>query len=299
VLPRFSRAGYAGAFIAMLLTGCKPTPDLDAVRQLAAAAAASAQSFTRVSADFYDSCARQHSWHNLVVSAPAQTTLDADCSDAATASRQWSDLNRLLIAYYIALGAIAGKADDGKTDYGIPGLAAAIDARGNKLAVSGAKSAADIAAGLLHDLYAARRRDAIALQATAAAPAVTRLTAVLTQIAQANYRDRALVNERRQLDAFFAPLPPADRPTNLELYALDQLRLSQRSEDAAIDRKQHAASAYIVALNDLADANVDLLAAMRAGSPDAIRAAVTRYFGGYTLELTTIDAAYATPGAAQ
>ncbi len=310
-----------GAF-AMLLSGCRQSVDLSAVKTMAAQTAASSESFDAISADFYDSCLRRMQYRNHFDI--------SECAEQQKASRLWQTTNSILLSYIASLGDLA---TDKQTDFGIGNLTSAVAGiNGVHLTAAQQTSIVDAGKGLLSAIFAAKRRDALATVMTDAETpdpvhgcpdgCLIDLVNQLSQIAQNDYVGGVLGAEDGSIQLFYtnnislAEATPAPAPRTKSksprkaaqrlamlsmqvnsLTALGRLIAIRYYSDEASARhalvnRRAAAKTYVSALNQILAAHHSIVTAIRDNRPDAIAGIAQSFISTYSAQLLEIKKAF-------
>jgi hypothetical protein len=280
--------------------------NLAAVQTLAAQTAASKDTFDAISEDFYDSCLRSMQYTN---------TFDVGtCATHEDAAKLWQAANAELLSYVASLGALA---TDKQTDFGLTNLTSAAAGLKPGILTSGQQTAIVSAGkGLLSEIFAAQRRDALVSVMTAAERpdpvhncpdgCLADLVKQLTAIAQNDYDGTVLTAEDGQIKLFYvdrisraeASLKPGSTSPDLAaLVAVGQLIAIQQyaneySSRQNVAAKRAAAKQYVVALNQIVTAHHNVVKAIEDNSPEQIVGIASEFVTTYSAQLSAIRKAF-------
>jgi hypothetical protein len=315
-----------------LFSACNQSVDLDAIKTLANATAASADSYNSLSGDFQSSCIRAYEWEWAGARTHSRfPSLDSACGANQRAAVQWRDANLVVLSYVRALGSLAG-GNDTKSDFGIPNLIDKINS-GAGTGMSKAQSSAisTAATAIVTDIFNIRRRNEISKYAPKANADLDSLIAALEQVATTNYSTQ-LDLETDAIDHFYAPVAPqevsgpglpatvatvkglrvtarSERPmsvpvgtvvpkiVNQTLLDFDKVQLltlrdRYRLDRAAVADRRKAIGAYVDSLEALKSAHSSLVEAITSNKPGDVAKIVQAYVDEFRPDIKTIDDAF-------
>lgn len=315
----------------VFLTSCKQSVDLDALKTLATTTAASADSYSALSADFYTSCVRMWNWQWIAARSHARfPSLDDACGTNQIASHQWQAANLVLLSYIRALGALAG-GNDNNSDFGIPKLIEAVNGTGQGLSSAQSTAISNAATAIVADIYNLRRRAAISETAPKAQSDLNALASALQAVAKVNYSTQ-LDLETDAIDHFYAPVSPeavgigpsptaigaihelrsrakSEKRVSVENGALNMrslnatlsdfdkvqlltLRDQYRRDRAAVQERRSAINAYVRSLQAINATHQNLVDAIANNRPADIAKIVQAYIDEFAPDIRAIDAAF-------
>jgi len=306
------------------LAGCQQSVDLDAVRALASSATASQQSLDALASDYYDTCLRlniyqtigeavhaylpasptpkQTSEPSLVVTRPPGTNASSAellesleqggdikaCADAENTSRSWVAANDTLIAYFVALGKLAGGVP-GTDDFGVKTLAKNVAAT-TIIPTAFVTVLGNVADGVLTQIYEAKRRKDLSAYIPEADKALQNVIPILEKFASDDYADR-LTAERRVANRFFIRnlqlAQPGEQAFQVLSYADDW---SERMK--AIDDRMASITAYVHAWETLRTSHAKLLTEIDADNPQAALSVAQGIYTSISPDISAIQKAF-------
>jgi hypothetical protein len=216
------------------------------------------------------------------------------CQLEADASDQWQRANLVLLNYVRALGTLAGTGT--ANTYGFDTLATGLTgskALSSKQAEAFKSGAALIAA----DIFAARRREAIATYAVEADEVLKRWISALESVANENYRF-ALMQERRDVNHFFVDTFVTSRGDESALASLEY-KTAWNDELTATDLHLTALNAYVKALEALRSAHHAMVVKITKSGFTDLSAIVDGYIAQVQPEIAKMHGNLATPAPTQ
>lgn len=227
---------------------------------------------------------------------PLQTVRDTGdpCQLEADAAAQWENANLVLLNYARALGDLAGAKESADNSYGFDTLAQELT---GSQTLNSAQAAAfrDGAAQLTSEIFAAKRRNAIAANVKVADQVVNNWIDILESVANDNYRF-ALKQEGRDINHFFADNFEATQQGQSAFEVL-QYRSTWIDELAAVDQRVAAINAYVAALEAFRSAHSALVARIQSNNFSDFYAIAHTYISQIGPQISTIRKAFAPAGA--
>ena len=294
----------ASLFALAALDGCRQSVDLAQIRALAQTVRTAEPSYAAIAEDLDGSCGRMVTWHTygkipLTVvrasdasanTAPALSTVKDPLDDPAYCSTQyaepikrWKTVSALLTGYFEQLGNAA--ADDSKIDYGFSTIVA--DDKG--LSADESSALSGFATDITNGIFAARRRELTATQATKAKAAVDELAARLSKVADESYSAQ-LDLEQDEINTFFRR-NFSTTSTRTSQYTTIAIRDEWRKAIEELRGRRDAEKAYVASLKALADGNDGIVAAASKNDFDAVFSIATATIAEFNPDVVALQKA--------
>jgi hypothetical protein len=211
------------------------------------------------------------------------------CQLEADAADQWQKANIVLLNYVRALGNLAGSKDGSTDTFGFDALASGLT--GSKaLNAAQADAFKTGASELASDIFAAKRRDAIAFHAAAADAVLSSWIVTLENVANNNYRG-VLDAERHAVNHFFEDNFAASEAGLPALESI-QYKGTWKDELTQVDARVTALNAYVQALEALRSAHHAMVMQSKVNGFSDVASIVNGYVSEVQPELVKIHAAF-------
>jgi len=212
------------------------------------------------------------------------------CQIGADAAQQWQTVNLIVLNYVRALANLAGAREKSDNTFGLDTLAGTLSdqglfKKGQGTAIQGAVSS------VIRDVFAQKRRDAIAKSAPLAEKSLNAVIGALEDVANVDYR-QVLTQERRDVNHFFRDNFHA-APNGIPALKTLAYRQQWKDELAAIDKRVAAINDYVGTLEAFRKAHKALLSKVGQGDFSDFYSIVSAYVAEYQPRIDDITKAYA------
>lgn len=219
----------------------------------------------------------------------APDSLSHLCDKEKIAAQDWQDANSIVVAYFVALGNLAGGAP-GKDPFGAKGLAANLQ-KSSVLSSTQSSAIGSLVTDVIQSIFDAKRRGALAGAITDNDAKVGNAIMFLESIATTHYR-KALNREQATSDEFLQENLALARP-GADAFTVLQFSDSWSQRTTIFEQRVGAIGSYVNALEKLRKSHAQILTAISNDDASSALAIAKLYYDSLQPDLDAMRKAFA------